>query len=418
MHPKRPDQKHLKLLRIVLLQALLALLAGCAESPEKSASTDPWAGITLPGLLKPEAQSSPEKNGAVRQGNQISTTQSNNLFRSRDDQEQTLTLLPKSVRDRAGWAEAIDTAFSDLGIPKTKENLCATMAIIEQESNFDADPRVSGLPRIVRDEMTKKMRQLGIPESVLTLALTMKSPTGATYAERIDRLQTENDLNLLYRDMTSEIPLGRRLLEGHNPVRTGGPMQVSVKFAEAKAKETPYPYPSDRSIREELFSRRGGVYFGVAYLLDYPADYDRMLYRFGDFNAGHYASRNAAFQAAISRLTGSTIAIDGDLLRYDGGAIDDEPSETQQKVLALAQALELTEATIRDDLRQEKEPSFTETALYTAVSRLAIEQGKPLEKAQLPEIRLHSPKITSRLTTAKFAQRVDERYHRCLDRGP
>jgi hypothetical protein len=106
------------------------------------------------------------------------------------------------------------------------------------------------------------------------------------------------------------------------------------------------------------------------------------------------------------------------LLRYDGSTIDDRPSETQKNVLALAQDLELTEGTIREDLRQEKEPSFTSTALYTAVGRLATEQGKPLGKAQLPEIRLQSPKITSGLTTAKFAQRVDERYQRCLGRGP
>ena len=415
MRSQRQVPDHLKPLKIFILQGLLAILAGCSGSPEKPSASDPWAGITLPGL---ETTSSPPKNGGAPLENQPLTTENNGSGGPHEDRALTMTLLPRSVRDRTGWAEAIDTAFSHLGLPKSKENLCATMAVIEQESNFEADPRVRGLPRIVRDQMTKKIQHLGIPESVLTLALAVKSPTGETYAERIDHLKTENDLNILYRDMTAEIPLGRRLLEGHNPVRTGGPMQVSVKFAEAKVKETPYPYPSDRSIREELFSRRGGVYFGVAYLLGYSVEYDRMLYRFGDFNAGHYASRNAAFQATISRLTGSAIALDGDLLRYDGSTIDDRPSETQKNVLALAQDLELTEGTIREDLRQEKEPSFTSTALYTAVGRLATEQGKPLGKAQLPEIRLQSPKITSGLTTAKFAQRVDERYQRCLGRGP
>ena len=82
-------------------------------------------------------------------------------------------------------------------------------------------------------------------------------------------------------------------------------------------------------MREFLYTRAGGVRFGTARLLDYEVTYDRMLYRFADFNAGYYASRNAAFQEQLARLSGRKLALDGDLLFYDDeGQALDRPSAT------------------------------------------------------------------------------------------
>ena len=43
-------------------------------------------------------------------------------------------------------------------------------------------------------------------------------------------------------------------------------------------------------------------------------------------------------------------------------------------------------------------------------------QGRKVAREIMPEIRLQSPKITRKLTTAWFADRVDGRYQRCLAR--
>src|SRR5690606_20127460 len=104
-----------------------------------------------------------------------------------------------------------------------------------------------------------------------------------------------------------------------------------------------YPYEVDGSIRDEVFTRRGGMYFGIAHLLGYPADYESVLYRFADFNAGWYASRNAAFQAAVSRLSGIELALDGDLLIRG----EPEPSQTERAVRAIGRLVDMDHADIR-----------------------------------------------------------------------
>ena len=323
--------------------------------------------------------------------------------------------LPAKVSNRDAWAVDIFAAFEALSIRPTTENICAVVAVTEQESTFQVNPPVAGLAAIAKREIDSRAARYHIPGMAVSTALGLESPTGATYRERLDKVKTEKELNDIFADFISIVPLGDRMFGSLNPVRTAGPMQVSIAYAEQHADAKKYPYPLHSTIRSEVFTRRGGMYFGIAHLLDYPADYDDMLFRFADFNAGHYASRNAALQNAISIVTKTPLALDGDLLLHGSAAGD--PSKTELAIRKLGEQLDLTDAAIRRDLERGDQSDFAETKLYKRIFGLADKgRGKPLPRAVLPKIRLESPKITRKLTTEWFAKRVDERYDRCMAR--
>ncbi|WP_371365289.1 DUF1615 domain-containing protein [Pseudomonas sp. QL9] len=321
-------------------------------------------------------------------------------------------LLPATVKDRQGWATDIQVAFAAQKIKPSTQNLCSVIAVAEQESNLQADPQVPNLGGIARSEMQRRASAVHVPNFMLDAALALKSPDGRSYSQRLDKARSERELSAIFDDFIGMVPLGQQLFGRFNPVHTGGPMQVSVAFAEEHA--AGYPYPLKGSIRQEVFSRRGGLYFGTAHLLGYPVDYPQPLYRFADYNAGWYASRNAAFQRAVSLASGIALTLDGDLIRYDSSAA----GATELAARSLGKRLDMSDSEIRRALEQGERPEFSESRLYAKVFALAEKaEGKPLPRAILPGITLHSPKITRNLTTAWFAQRVDERYQRCLARA-
>lgn len=327
-------------------------------------------------------------------------------------------LLPSSVGDRNGWATDIYAAIAVLGIAPTADNVCAIVAITEQESGFHVDPVVPGLSAIAWKEIDRRRERAGIPRLVLDAALALPSSNGKSYRQRLDTVRTELELSQIYEDIVGRVPFGKTLLADRNPVRTGGPMQVSVAFAEAHAAVKPYPYAATDGLRHAVFTRPGGMYFGIAHLLDYPAPYDRMLYRFADFNAGRYASRNAAFQNAVTQASAIPLALDGDLLRYDQDQPAKEPANTERALRTLAGRLDMNDAAIRRDLEQSKSAAFERTALYARVYAIADRlAAKRLPRALLPHIQLQSPKITRNLSTDWFARRVEARYRTCLTRA-
>lgn len=317
--------------------------------------------------------------------------------------------MPSSVKDRDAWAKDLATTFESQSLAPTLENICSVLAVAQQESNYQADPPVPGLSKIAWQEIDKRAARLHIPQFVVHTALKINSTTGKSYSERLDNVKTEKQLSAIFDDLIDRVPLGQTLFGSLNPVHTGGPMQVSIDFAEKHA--SGYPWKMDGSVRQEVFSRRGGLWFGTYHLLNYPANYSAPLYRFADFNAGWYASRNAAFQNAVSKASGVKLALDGDLIRYDTR----EPGKTELAVRKLAGKLDMSEREIRQQLEKGDSLAFEKTALYREVYRLAEQKsGKAQPKEMLPGIQLESPKITRNLTTAWFAKRVDDRRARCM----
>src|SRR5215813_2672957 len=72
--------------------------------------------------------------------------------------------LPAQASNREAWAVDIFAAFEALSIRPTTENICAVVAVTEQESTFQVDPPVAGLPAIARREIDTRAARYHIPE--------------------------------------------------------------------------------------------------------------------------------------------------------------------------------------------------------------------------------------------------------------
>jgi len=64
---------------------------------------------------------------------------------------------------------------------------------------------------------------------------------------------------------------------------------------------------------------------------------------------------------------------------------------------------------------QEKTDDFALTQTYIKVKTAYLEKtGKPAPYAELPGIDLSSPKLSHKMTTASYAQSVNNRYAKCM----
>ena len=346
-----------------------------------------------------------------------------------------ITAAEKNVRDPEGWADDLLDVLKLHDLPANKENICAAIAIIDQESSFVADPAVAGLGKISEAALRAKMDKVPVLGRIALHFLEVTPNPADNYLKRIRAARTERDLDLVYRAMVADAAkqsglglvinsgLLNRQIDGRNEIDTIGSMQVSVDFALETAKRRrwlPMSLDDVYVLRDELYTRHGGMYYGVLLLLGYDTGYNKKLYRFADFNAGRYSSRNAAFQSQIAELSGSALAADGDLLLYDkSGKVGGGVSNTEKALRAVLKNsnFELTDEDIRKDLLREKENDFVQTLTYSALRATyrQVTKKRPVF-AMVPKIALSSPKIRSKMTTRIFAESVDRRYQSCMAR--
>jgi hypothetical protein len=335
------------------------------------------------------------------------------------NQEQIQILIQRNSirRDELDlWSADVLAALRALKIEATKDTVCAVVSVVEQESNFNADPKVAGLSGMVKRRFEKTKEQ-PLLFAGLQLRLGMPHRENLSFKQTLEKVQTERDLEMWYADFTASSLTKPALLlmekDIDSLIATIGSMQVSVDFAREHAARNGIVH---RNIRKDLYTRYWGLYYGIAHLLDYERPYSDWKYVFAYFNAGHFASRNAAFQKMVAQLSKQKLSQDGDLLNYQAGG--DKRSKTYDAVVKLLSTGKdvptFSPDDIYADLRKEKTAAFIKTKTYEAVARLYEKKYKRVLTAELPEIRLVSDKIRRQLTTGWFANRVDGRHQRCM----
>ena len=144
-----------------------------------------------------------------------------------------LRKLPATLHDREGWASDIQTAFTAQHLPPSDANLCAVLAVIEQESTYRADPPVANLGPIAIAEIKRRAAARHVPAFAVDAALRMRSPDGRSYGERLRGLRTERELSELFEQMTARLPMGSgRLLAGLMEESDGLPEVTPRGFAD------------------------------------------------------------------------------------------------------------------------------------------------------------------------------------------
>lgn len=364
--------------------------------------------------------------------------QSNSGTFKRTNANMIAKLIPARVgkkTERELWAADIINIMDKLEIERSLTNVCSIVAVVDQESNFKANPTVAGLGKMVERELDEKIKaKLGnLIGGKFSQMLQTKPTPENSFIIQLEQVKTEKDLDLWYRNMfdyfksnykvglvTAPAGLlsGRDLTEYFNPVKTLGSMQVHVGYALDNKIDNNL---NTNQVRDSMYERYGGLYYGIHRLMMYPARYEKPLYRFADYNSGMYSSRNASIQNMLAKLNQQTILLDGDLLSYnkDGEAL----SEETQSELAIRQVfkdngIDISARQIRKDLLTEKTIDFEDSKSYLAIHELYAHRfggrkNKAGAYAIMPQVKIAGPKLSRDFSTNHFASWVNNRFKKC-----
>ncbi len=332
-----------------------------------------------------------------------------------------------SVDQRAmEWTDAIFSALKNIGVPQTKENVEIALISIHRESRMDTNPKMSVANAFKRKktEMIKRVRE-NVPTKALQDFMIRKLEAEfQKYQPQIDAADTEIEVYKVMEQIRYDFSTYARLAQNLSPadgidekianvqdqvrVDTLGAMQVNpkvaVKYYAAKNRHIEY-----YDAVNWMFQLAPNLEVGFAILFTAIEEYEKLGYSrdqavkfaFADYNGGLYSSRNAAFQKALSVISGYKLDTDGDLLIYEHDGVSIGRSQTE-----LAAKSVFPELNVRQQLLYEKSVYFDNTEIYKRVwSSYANENwGKHLrvEKAIVPDADDPNAKVSyGREMTAK-----------------
>ena len=338
---------------------------------------------------------------------------------------QIANAMPNRGQDKTAWANDMFEIFNTLKIERNNQNICSAVAIIDQESNFKADPPVPNLGKTSLTELNSKLdKKLGNLLAGYFRTMLKNEPTPQnSFEKQILAVQTEQQLDRIYHQMfdffsqnyyTNKIThitklVGADISEKLDPINTLGSMQVHIDYARDHRRNN----GDSEDLRRDLYSRYGGLYYGIHRLMLYPANYADPIFRFADYNSGIYSSRNAGFQKMLAELSKQKLDFDGDLLIYNGNG----QSQSEKALNRLAQQgyITLTPQQISSDLSKEKTAVFENTPTYQTISGLyKMKTGKNPLTAIMPQVVISGVKLRRDYNTQWYADGVKKRYLSCL----